>query len=262
MEVTVDGRWAHLTTGNSDLDPELETVVFVHGVGQDHTVWVLPIRYFARHNRNVIAVDLPGHGRSEGPPLQTIESMAGWVMQVMDSASIDRAAVVGHSMGSLVALEAAGSYPERIRSVAMVGISVPLRVSDILMETSETGDHDALEMLTYWGHSRWAQVGGNDTPGIWMTGAYMRLLEKAPSGSIHTDLMACDRYDAGLVAAKTIECPALFLLGSRDRMTPVRGARELIDSIPEADTVIFDGAGHALLAERPDQVLDELINVV
>lgn len=262
MELTIDEREVFALTGRDGVDPERETVVFVHGVGQDHTVWVLPVRYFARHSRNVIAVDLPGHGRSAGPPLGTIEAMSDWLIACLDQVSVQRAALVGHSMGSLVALDAAARHPERVRAIAMVGVSFPLRVSDQLMGAAEDGSHDALDMLTYWGHSSRARIGGNETPGIWMTGAYMRLLERAPSGTIPIDLKACANYDAGLAAAEALEAPALLLMGARDVMTPVKGAKELIEHLPEADTVVFDRAGHALLTERPDHVLDELIRIV
>lgn len=262
MELSIDGRRVFTFAGHHEMDPARETVVFIHGVGQDHTVWVLPARYFDRHDRNVIAVDLPGHGRSEGPSLESIREMSEWVIRLLDEVSVPRTALVGHSMGSLVALETAARHPDRVRSIAMVGVSFPLRVNDALMSAAEDGSHDALDMLTYWSHSRRAQVGGNEIPGIWMTGAYMRLMERAPSGTIATGLHACATYDAGLSAADALEVPALLLMGSRDLMTPVKGAGELIEHLSEARTVIFDGAGHALLGERPDQVLDELIRVV
>jgi pimeloyl-ACP methyl ester carboxylesterase len=210
----------------------------------------------------VIAVDLPGHGSSEGPALETIEMMADWVVQVLDDRSVQRASIVGHSMGSLVALDTAARYPDRVRSIAMVCVSFPLRVNEALLSAAEAGSHDAVEMLTYWGHSRWAAMGGSDTPGIWMTGAHMRLLERARPETISVDLRACGAYDAGLTAADALQIPALFLMGARDVMTPVRGADKLVEHVPSADTVVFEGAGHALLAERPDQVLDELIRVV
>lgn len=262
VELSIDGRRAFAFTGHHEFDSQKESVVFIHGVGQDHTVWVLPVRYFDRHDRNVIAVDLPGRGRSDGPPLGSIEAMTDFVIRVLDQTSVRQTAVVGHSMGSLVALDAAARYPDRVRSIAMVGVSFPLRVSESLMDAARSGSHDAVDMLTYWGHSKGAAMGGNETPGIWMTGAYMRLLEKAPSETIAADLRACDTYDAGLSAAEAVNAPALLIMGAGDVMTPVRGAEKLLDRLPSADAVIFEGAGHALLTERPDQVLDQLIRIV
>lgn len=262
MEFEVRGETAYVATGGKPFDPERESVVFLHGVGQDQTIWVLPIRYFARHDRNVLAVDLPGHGRSTGSPLKTIEDMADWVIDLLDSAGIDKAAFVGHSMGSLVALDAAARHSGRVRSLAMVGVSVPLAVAEPLLNSAEADSHDAVEMLTYWGHSTAAQIGGSPTPGMWMTGASMRLWERAAPGVIHTDLTACDRYTAGAERACDVQCPTLLLLGERDRMTPVRGASSIREAIPDQDTVIFPGAGHPLLLERSDPVLDQLIRIV
>lgn len=262
MELKIRGETAYAATGGKAIDPERESVVFIHGVGQDHTIWVLPIRYFARHDRNVLAIDLPGHGRSTGSPLATIEEMADWVAEVLDSAGIDSAALVGHSMGSLVALDAAARHPERARSLAMVGVSVPLSVSEPLMTSAEADSHDAIDMLTYWGHSNAAQIGGSPTPGMWMAGHSERLWERAAPGVIHTDLKACDRYTAGSERASDVKCPTLLLLGERDRMTPVRGAASIRETIPDQDTVVFPGAGHPLLLERSDPVLDQLIRIV
>lgn len=262
MELEVGGLEAYAATGNKPIDPEKETVVFIHGVGQDHTVWVLPTRYFARHDRNVLALDLPGHGRSAGPALETVEAMADWVVAVMDAAAVERAAVVGHSLGSLVALDLASRYPRRARAVAFVSVSVPIAVSEPLMSSAEAGSHDAIEMLTYWGHSKTGQIGGNATPGMWMAGGSMRLWEQAEPEAIHADLKACDEYVSGLERAGEISCPVLLLLGELDVMTPVKVAQALRDVISQEDTVLFKGAGHALLSERPDPVLDELIRIV
>ncbi len=262
MDLTVEGRQAFAGTGSDGVGQGRDTVVFIHGVGQDHTVWVLPTRYFARHGRNVVAVDLPGRGSSEGPPLQSIEAMSDWVIQMLDEMGIETASLVGHSMGSLVALDAAGRYAHRVRSLVMVGVSVPLTVSEELMEAAGAGGHDVIDMLTYWGHSKHAWVGGNETPGIWMTGAYLRLLERCPPGTIAADLAACSGYGTGLEAAASVTAPALVLMGERDVMTPTRGAEQLIASLADVRTVVFEDAGHALLTERPEQVLDEMIRVV
>lgn len=262
MELTVDNRKVYVATGNRTIDPSLATVIFIHGAGQDHTIWVLPTRYFVRHERNVLAVDLPGHGRSEGPPLTSIEALADWIVGVLDAAGIDKSAVVGHSMGSLIALETAVRYPDRVRAIALVGISVPMPVSDELLQSAKHDDHAAVEMLTLWSYSRAAQLGGNATPGMWMIGGGQRLLERAAPGAIYADLKACNAYVNGLEHAKRLSCHALLILGGRDSMTPTRSATAVANAIPDAQTVILERSGHALLSERPDPVLDLLIRVV
>jgi len=262
VQLEIDGHDVYVATGNRFPDPQKQTVLFIHGTGQDHSIWVLPIRYFARHDRNVLAVDLPGHGRSGGEPLKTVYEMAQWVIEVLDAAGLTDAAVVGHSLGSLVAVAAAALHPQRIRAIALIGTTVPMPVSDYLLERARENNHEAIEMLTFWGFSKSAQLGGNATPGNWMLGGGLRLMEKAKPGVIHTDLVACNEYREGLEHAKMVECPALLVLGERDMLTPVRSAMKLADALPNAEKVVLKGSGHALLAERPDTVLDQLIRVV
>ncbi|MBW8056130.1 MAG: alpha/beta hydrolase [Nitrospira sp.] len=236
--------------------------MFIHGAGQDHTIWVLPTRYFVRHQRNVLSVDLPGHGRSDGPPLPTIEDMADWVIALFETTGLETTAVVGHSMGTLVALETAVRHADRVRAVAMVGTSVPMPVSDALLDNASEDKHLALDMLTLWGHSRAAHLGGNSTPGMWMLGGGIRLLERAGPGVVYNDLQACAEYSSGLNNAATVSCPVLLILGQRDAMTPARAAVDVSKALPNAETVVMEGSGHALLSERPDPVLDELIRIV
>jgi len=262
VEVRVKGHKAYLATGNREPDPKKETVLFVHGTGQDHTIWVLPTRYFARHGKNVLAVDLPGHGRSGGKPLESIEAMADWLIDVLDATGLSKAAVVGHSLGSLVTIAAAARHPERVRAIVLVGTTVPMPVSGFLLENARQDKHVAIEMLNFWGYSKSAQLGGNATPGNWMLGGGVRLMEKARPGVIHTDLKACNDYIEGLGDAANVKCPALLILGERDLLTPTRSARQLTQTLPNAETVILAGSGHAVLAEQPDPVLDQLIKAV
>jgi pimeloyl-ACP methyl ester carboxylesterase len=262
MYLEINGKPAYAATGNRDPDPAKETVVFIHGTGQDHTIWVLPTRYFARHDRNVLAVDLPGHGRSEGAPLTTIEAMADWAIELLGAAGVSTAAVVGHSLGSLVAIAAAARHPDRVRSIALVGTTVPMPVSEYLLKCAKDNRHEAIEMLNFWGLSKSAQLGGNATPGNWMLGGGVRLMEKAAPGVIHNDLNACNEYIEGLNHATSVACPALLILGERDMLTPVRSALKVAEVLPNAEKVVMQGSGHALLAERPDPVLDQLIKVV
>ncbi len=262
MKLLVDGKQAYAYTAGRALDAKLPSVVFVHGAANDHSPFLLQSRYFAYHGCNALAVDLPGHGRSEGAPLTTIGAMADWLASFMDAAGIGSAALVGHSMGSLVALECAARHPARARALALIGTAAPMPVGDGLMGAAREDRHAALDMLNIWGHSASAQIGGNTVPGMWMTGAYVRLLERARPQVLHVDLKACHEYADGRTSAAKIRCPVLFVLGTRDLMTPPRSAKDLQAAIPEARTVVLEGAGHALMAERPDAVLDALIGFV
>jgi pimeloyl-ACP methyl ester carboxylesterase len=262
MEVLVDGRQAYAYTAGRALDAKLPSVVFVHGAANDHSAFLLQSRYFAYHGCNALAVDLPGHGRSAGPPLATIGEMGDWVASLLEAARIETAALVGHSMGSLVVLECAARHPERARALALIGTSAPMPVGEVLMAAARDGSHAALDMLNIWGHSGAAHLGGNTVPGIWMMGAYVRLLERAQPQVLYTDLKACQGYGDGLASAARVKCPTLFVLGRRDLMTPPRNARDLSAAIAGARTALLEGAGHSLMAERPDAVLDALIGFV
>jgi len=262
MYLEINGRRAFAATGNHPLDPAKKTVTFVHGTGQDHSIWVLPSRYFARHDRNVLAVDLPAHGRSEGPPLGSVDEMADWLVCVLDSAHLDRTAIVGHSLGSLVAIAAAARHPDRVRAIALVGTTVPMPVTDTLLESARKNEHEAIEMLNFWGYSKSAQLGGSPNPGQWMLGGGLRLMERAAPGVIHADLVACNAYTEGMEHAANVQCPTLLILGERDQLTPARAARTLARTLPQAETVVLKGCGHAMLAEQPDPVLDQLTRVV
>ena len=262
MELTVDNRSVYAAVGHGGFDLSAHSVVFLHGVGSDHTDWVLPTRFFDRKGHNVMALDFPGNGRSEGPPLDSIEGMADWLIRTLDLAGIEKTALVGHSMGSLASVVAAAKFPERVRSLVLLGTAYPMGVSDELLDNAKRNDANAIQMLNVWGHSRRAQIGHSDVPGMWMMGRHARLLGQAAPNVIYAGLKACNDFSDGIELAATTRGPILFLLGSRDSMTPARSAKALVEAIPQARTVMFPDTGHDLLAERPDPVLDELIKMV
>src|ERR1043166_3445172 len=151
MELTVDGAKVYAYCAGHKLDPRLPTIVFVHGAAHDHSVWSLQSRYFAFHSNNVLALDLPGHARSLGEPLADIAAMAQWVMRVLDATGTEQAALVGHSMGSLVALEAAARHPGRVRKLALLGISLPMPVSAVFLEAARQDERSEFVMHNGWG---------------------------------------------------------------------------------------------------------------
>ena len=256
----IAGRTTYVGNGSGHPAADAASVVFVHGAGMDHTVWALPARYFARQGLRVVAVDLPGHGRSEGPPLNSIEAIGNWLGTVLDALGIDSAAVVGHSMGSLVAYRFAMSAPDRCRALALLGTSAPMPVTGPLMNAARDDHHAAFEMANTWSHAA-GTLGSNANPGIWMLGAGERLLERSGPGVFHADLRACDGFDAG-TSVGSVNCPCLVIVGDADLMTPARAGLDVAASLPEARVVRLKGCGHAMLNEQPNQVLDALIPIV
>lgn len=262
MNVTVDGRAVFAFTNGRDFDPEKPTVLFVHGAGMDHSVWTLQARYFAHHGANAVAIDLPGHGQSEGPALSSIEEMGDWVAAVTEALATERAVLVGHSMGALVCLEAAARHQVKAEGLALLGVAPVMPVHPALLEAAAAGQPLAAELVSSWGHGPAGHVGGNRAPGGWLMGHALKLLEKAPKGVLHNDLAACNAYQNGMAAAVSVRCPTLIVSGTEDRMTPARRGAELSEVIQGAKLVEIEGSGHMMLVEKPDETLDALIGAV
>lgn len=257
MRFAFDGRSAFATTGGRPFDASLPAVVFVHGAGMDHSVWALQTRFFAWHGRGVLALDLPGHGSSDGPAEATIPAMADWIARALTALGLASAAVVGHSMGALVALDLAARHGGMVERLALLGAGRRMPVHPDLLALAARDDPGAFELIAAWGHGRRGRVGGHRAPGLWMRGASVRLLGHARPGVLYGDLAACAAYDAGPVAA-IVRCPALVLIGTEDRMTPPREGRALASAIPGAAVVELAGAGHMMMVEAPDATLDAL----
>lgn len=262
MHLTVHGYAAYCYTGGKHFDASLPTAVFIHGAQNDHSVWVLQTRYFAHHGFSVLAVDLPGHGRSKGEPLTSVEAMSDWLLALLTAAGVNSATLIGHSMGSLIALETAARAPERVKAIALVGTAYPMKVSPLLLEASRTREQDAIDMVNIWSHSGMAQKPSAPGPGFYVQGGSRRLMQYVARGSneqvFFTDFSACNAYEQGLQAAAALNCPVLFLLGRKDMMTTPKAAAGLIAALPKASVVQLEACGHALMAEQPDQVLDTL----
>lgn len=257
MIFNVHDRQAYCYTGGKAFDASLPAIVFIHGAQNDHSVWALQSRYFAHHGFGVLAPDLPGHGRSEGPALASVEDMAGWLLALLDAAGVKQAILAGHSMGSLVALEACRRAPERARALALLGTTFPMKVSDALLETARSDEPRAIDMVNIFSHA----LPTSAVPGAYAMGGARRLMQRMsarnPAQLFFTDFTACNNYAGGTAAAQAAKCPVLFIFGSRDVMTPPRSTKLLTSAIAHGKIVTVD-AGHSMMAERPDAVLDAL----
>ena len=261
MDLTVDGKAVFAATGGRPFDPKQPAVVFLHGAGMDHTVWALQTRYFAYRGQGVLAPDLPGRGRSEGPALSSIGEIAQWVGRLLDAAGLDSAALAGHSMGALAALEAAGVPDPRVRALALLGAAPRMPVHPDLLAAALANDHLAFELVTSWAHGRTGHFGGNRAPGLWVMGGGERVLERGPAGVLHSDLAACDAYGGAAEAAAKVACPCHLILGAEDRMTPAKAGRELAESISGSRVTVIADCGHMMMQEKPDETLDALTTI-
>jgi pimeloyl-ACP methyl ester carboxylesterase len=260
VRITVADNEVFVGTGSAKFSSDKPCVVFVHGGGMDHSVWVMPSRYFARHGFAVVAPDLPGHGRSAGAPLKSIVAMADWLERLLDELGVARVAVVGHSMGSLVAQAFARLHPDRCRALALLATSTPMPVTERLLAAAEDDDHAAVDMANTWSHSSRGRLGANDNPGVWMLGTGARLIERCGPGVYHADLAACNEFVADDLPA-AIKCPTLVIAGAADQMTPARAGSAVAAAV-DAQLVILPGCGHSMLSECPNEVLDALASIV
>lgn len=255
-------------TGGKDIDPTRPTLVFIHGVLNDHSVWILQSRYLAHHGFNVLAVDLPGHARSGGPAPATVEEAATFVAQLLDAAGIPKAGLVGHSWGSLIALQAAANLKERVTHLALVGTAFPMRVSPALIEASQSDPMKALNMVNVFSRATLSAPPSALGPGTWVYGASLalgrRVLASNSSVNIfHRGFVACDSYNNGLAAMAELTCPVLFVLGQNDQMTPPRAAQSLIDQAKQSGKkhqVVTVPMGHHQMNEAPEETLRALKN--
>jgi pimeloyl-ACP methyl ester carboxylesterase len=257
----VQGNETYCYTGGRQFDPALPSVVFIHGAQNDHSVWPLQTRYFAHHGFNVLAVDLPGHGRSKGAAGTSVEAAAGSTLALLDAAGVERAMLVGHSMGSLIALEASHQAPSRVSALALLGTTYPMNVSQALLDSSRDDEQSAIDMVNIWSHSMRAQNPACPLAGVSTMGMSRRLMQRMaalnPEQLLFTDFSACNSYRNGEAAARDVRCPVLFIFGTKDMMTPARSTRLLTSAIAHGKIVHVD-AGHSLMAEQPGAVLDAL----
>lgn len=258
MKLRINEEQVYLYTNNKDIDPTKPSVMFIHGAGFDHSVWTLFARHFSRHNWNVLAIDLPGHGRSSGETLSSIEAMANWIIDVLDHLSIENVSLVGHSMGSLITLETAARLQTRATKVVLIGSIAPMPVSDPILDATANKPGAAHAMLTSFSFSKQNLMGGNPNPGMWMVSDSMRRYEDEIQAALDLDMRACNAYRNGLEAAKEITAESLMIHGDADRLTPLRATKTLQTTLNNARISIVPGAGHSLMVEDPNHVLDQL----
>jgi pimeloyl-ACP methyl ester carboxylesterase len=256
--IEMDGARIFTQTGGKVFDAEKPSVVLLHGAGMDHTVWQQQSRYLAHHGWNVFAVDLPGHGLSAGQPPESVTAGADWLTRFLDAAGLKKVALIGHSLGALISLEAAGHYSEWVSKLALLGVTPKMPVHQDLLDAAMANELVAGQLIVGWGFGKQAHRGGNIAPGMWMMGGGGRLIEHARPGVLGADLNAANAYQGGLEAAGAMRCQTLLLLGAMDRMTPVKGAMALQEVIANCRTEILPGAGHMMMIESPRETLKAL----
>ncbi len=252
-------------TGGKAFDAAKPSVLFIHGAQNDHSVWILQSRWCAHHGYNTLAIDLPGHGQSAGPLCTSVQAMADAVVAALDTAGVGPAHIVGHSMGSLIALELAGRL-KRARSLSLVGTALPMKVSDTLLAATREAPLKAMDMINAWsfssawgGFSHKPQAPGPGFATPWGSLQLMhRIHIKNGADVLPTDFAACNAYAPSEAVLKGIDCPTLVVAGSADQMTPPKAGKAVAAALPAARLVVLEGAGHQSMSEAPDALLKTL----
>lgn len=253
MKLNIDGVAINIATGSPDFAPNRPSLILIHGAANDRDAWRDIMPPLAASGRNILAPDLPGHGQSGGVPLASIEAIADWLLELMAALEIDRAALAGHSMGSLAALETAARAGERITHLALLGCSIPMPVSDLLLDTARQHPDTACRMVATWSHTPGFFLTGGGGHGVWGPGKTLAVMRRN-STTLAGDLDNCNRYQNGTNAAATVTCPSLLILGKKDRMTPLRAAQPLQEALKNASRREIADCGHAMMVEKPGEV--------
>lgn len=258
MNLVVNGFETYVANGGRPFDPALDVVVMIHGAGFDHSTWALHSRWFAHHGFAVLAPDLPGHGRSRGDALTSIGALADWTAALLKAAGTASARLIGHSMGSLIALETAARHPAMVTRLDLLGTAATMSVGPELLQDAAANAASAIDMVSIWGLGFRAELGGSLAPGMWMHSNAQRVLQATRPGVLFTDLNACNAYANASAAAAALDIPVTLILGERDMMTPAKAGRALAAALKHPRTVILPDTGHMMMMERPDEVLAAL----
>ncbi len=242
MDIQVDGRRVFIAGEMG----EFPRILLVHGAGGDHSVWD-----GLRTGLGALALDLPGHGGSEGPALASIAAVADWLAAVIDALGGEAVCVAGHSMGALAALELAARYPESVRALALIGAAALMPVHPDLLNMAADDPAKAVDMIVSWGFSK----EGAPPQAVEAT---RRLMKSCAPGVLQADLAACDSYKDGANAAASVRCPTSVICGEFDRMSPAKFGLALADSMVDGRSQVIENGCHMLMAEQPAAVLAAL----
>ena len=233
-----------VSTGGMDIDKKKSTILLMHGSGLTHIVWSLHEQFYASQGFNVLSVDLPGHGNSEGPSLKSIEKISDWIKSLMLKINIEKIIIVGHSQGGLVGIDFASRYPELIEKIVLVANSYKMPVNQDLIDLAEAGDEKAVLLMMKWGYEgSKAFIGGNPVKKIINSARDIREV-------LAVDLNACNNYKNGESAIKQINCPTLCIFGDLDKMVPVKVGLKMSEQITNSKTKIIPDCGHMIIFEK------------
>ena len=253
MIIDIENKKVHASDAGQGIDNSKETIVFLHGSGLSHIMWSLVEQFFSSKNFNVLSIDLPGHGNSEGPCLDSIEKISDWLEKVFTKLDLGKLILVGHSQGCLEALEYSFRYKNRIKKIVFIGGSYRMPVNKDLIDLASNGDPDAVKLMMKWGYEGSKKfIGGNPVERIIQS-------PRDISEILAVDLIACNNYANGSEAAKAISCPAMLVLGELDKMINLEFGKKFADLVKDSETHIIKGCGHMIMIEKAFEMREKVL---
>ena len=253
MIFKIENKDVHASDAGQGIDSQKDTIVFLHGSGLSHIVWSLTEQFFSNKNFNVLSVDLPGHGNSDGPCLDSIEKITEWLEKVFIKLNLKNLILVGHSQGCLEVLEYASKYKDRIKKLVFVGGSNKMPVHPDLIELSQNGDTDAVKLMMKWGYEGSKKfIGGNPVEKIIQS-------PRDISEILAVDLNACNNYSNGTEAAKKINFSTLLIFGELDKMVNLEIGKKFSGLIKNSTTHVIKGCGHMIMIEKAFEMREKIL---
>ncbi len=253
MKITIQNKSVYASDAGQGIENSRETIVFLHGSGLSHIVWSLTEQFFSNKKFNVLSIDLPGHGNSEGPCLDSIEKIADWLEKVFEELKLKNIILVGHSQGCLEALEYSFKYKDRLKKIVFVGGSYQMPVNKDLIDLATGGDSDAVKLMMKWGFEGSKKfIGGNPVEKIIQS-------PRDISEILAVDLIACNNYQNGSDAAKAIDCPAMFIFGELDKMANLESGKKFANLVKNSTTHIIIGSGHMIMIEKAFEMREKIL---
>ena len=253
MIFQLDNKKVHASDAGRGIDKSRETIVFLHGSGLSHIVWSLTEQFFSNKNFNVLSIDLPGHGNSDGPCLDSIEKISDWLEQVFVKLDLENLILIGHSQRCLEILEYTFKYNSRLKKLVFIAGSNKMPVHPDLIELAQNGDSDAVKLMMKWGYEGSKKfIGGNPVERIIQSPRDIREI-------LAVDLVACNNYKNGTDAAKSIECPSLFIFGSLDKMVNLEAGKKFSSLVKNSTIHVIEGCGHMIMIEKAFEMRDKVL---
>ena len=253
MIFQLENKNIHASDSGQGIDTNKDTIVFLHGSGLSHIVWSLAEQFFSSKNYNVLSIDLPGHGNSDGPCLDSIEKIADWMEKLFDKLKLKNLILVGHSQGCLEILEYSSRYKERLKKLVFVGGSNKMPVHPDLIELAQSGHSDAVKLMMKWGYEGSKKfIGGNPVEKIIQS-------PRDISEILAVDLNACNNYSNGSEAAKVIDLPSMLIFGELDKMVNLEAGKKFSNLIKNSTTHVIKGCGHMIMIEKAFEMREKIL---